>query len=183
MPNAEVRTIRNLKFGIRTFPPIWARRSLALPSPPTDLDPVENICGTCRNPIHMMSLFAAAAGVRSPYWPFVILVVAITFIIIAITRLRLHAFIALIFAAFLVGFLTQGFKESLIEKLPAAMREDARANSWVAAVELTAIEFGTAAGGIAISIGLASIIGLCLMESGAADKVVRRFLALFGERR
>ena len=36
--------------------------------------------------------------------------------------------------------------------------------------------------GIAISIAFASIIGLCLMESGAADKVVRRFLALFGEK-
>ena len=33
-----------------------------------------------------------------------------------------------------------------------------------------------------ISIGLASIIGLCLMESGGADKVVRRFLAAFGEK-
>ena len=32
-------------------------------------------------------------------------------------------------------------------------------------------------------IALASRIGLCLMESGAADKVVRRFLALLGERR
>ena len=56
-------------------------------------------------------------------------------------------------------------------------------NSWIAAVELTAIEFGSAAGTIAISIGLASIIGLALMESGAADKVVRRFLAAFGEKR
>ncbi len=105
------------------------------------------------------------------------------FIIGAITKLRLHAFIALIFAAFFVGFLTRGFDAKLISKLPAAMQADATANSWVAAVELTAIEFGSAAGGIAISIGLASIIGLCLMESGAADKVVRRFLALFGQER
>jgi GntP family gluconate:H+ symporter len=29
---------------------------------------------------------------------------------------------------------------------------------------------------------LASVIGVCLMQSGAADKVVRRFLAVFGER-
>jgi GntP family gluconate:H+ symporter len=63
------------------------------------------------------------------------------------------------------------------------MRADAQANSWIAAVELTAVEFGGAAGAIAISIGLASIIGLCLLESGAADKVVRRFLAVFGEKR
>lgn len=115
--------------------------------------------------------------------PFVILAVSVVFIIVAITRLRLHAFIALIFAAFLVGFLTREFDDKLLSRLPAAMQADAKANSWVAAVELTAIEFGSAAGGIAISIGLASIIGLCLMESGSADKVVRRFLAICGQKR
>jgi GntP family gluconate:H+ symporter len=45
------------------------------------------------------------------------------------------------------------------------------------------LDFGKTAGDIAISIGLASIIGMALMESGAADKVVRRFLAFFGEQR
>jgi GntP family gluconate:H+ symporter len=116
-------------------------------------------------------------------WPFVILAVSIAFIIVAITKLRLHPFIALIGAAFLVGFLAGGFEPKQIDRIPASLRDDAKANSWVATVELTAIEFGGAAGAIAISIGLASIIGLCLMESGAADKVVRRFLAVFGEKR
>lgn len=119
----------------------------------------------------------------STTWPFVVLAISVTFIIVAITKLRMHAFIALILAAFLTGFLAEGFSPKQIEKLPSAMQEDARANSWVAAVELTALEFGGAAGTIAISIGLASIIGLCLMESGAADKVVRKFLAVFGEKR
>ncbi|MFM1769284.1 MAG: Gnt-II system L-idonate transporter [Verrucomicrobiota bacterium] len=117
------------------------------------------------------------------YWPLLTLAIAILFVIVAITRLRLHAFVALILAAFLVGFLTPEFKPELLNGIGAAVREDARANSWVAAVELTSLEFGKAAGGIAISIGLASIIGLCLMESGAADKVVRRFLAVFGVQR
>jgi GntP family gluconate:H+ symporter len=125
-----------------------------------------------------LPLFAASSA-----WPFVVLGVSVAFIILAITKLRLHAFIALILAAFLAGFLADGFNEAAIGKIPASMRDDARANSWVAAVELTAIEFGGAAGSIAISIGLASIIGLCLMESGSADKVVRRFLGVFGEKR
>lgn len=127
--------------------------------------------------------FLALANDASTTWPFVVLAISVVFIIVAITKLRLHAFIALIFAAFLAGFLTEGFTPDQINRIPAAMRADAKANSWVAAVELTAIEFGGAAGTIAISIGLASIIGLCLMESGAADKVVRRFLAFFGEKR
>jgi GntP family gluconate:H+ symporter len=125
----------------------------------------------------------APAAATTSYQPFAVLAVSVAFIIIAITRLRMHAFVALILAAFIAGFCTQEFKPESVAKIGAAMRDDAKANSWVAAVELTAIEFGNAAGSIAISIGLASIIGLCLMESGAADKVVRRFLAFFGEKR
>jgi gluconate:H+ symporter, GntP family len=130
-----------------------------------------------------MNLPLAAAAASVSNWPFAILAICVAFIIIAITRLRMHAFLALILAAFLAGFLTDQFAPAAIDRLPSAMRPDARANSWVAAVELTAVEFGAAAGSIAISIGLAAIIGLCLMESGGADKVVRRFLAVFGEKR
>jgi len=126
---------------------------------------------------------AAAVAAPAGNWPFVVLAVSVTFIILAITKLRMHAFLALILAAFLAGFLTKQFAPATIDRLPAAMRADANANSWVAAVELTAVEFGAAAGSIAISIGLAAIIGLCLMESGGADKVVRRFLGVFGEKR
>ena len=137
--------------------------------------------GFARNPIHCMPLFALADA--AALWPFATLAVCVAVIVILITKLRVHAFLALIAAAFLAGFLTREFPPAQINRLPAALREDAQANSWVAAVELTAIEFGGAAGTIAISIGLASIIGLGLMESGAADKVVRRFLAVFGEKR
>lgn len=124
-----------------------------------------------------------AAVMSTSYWPFAVLALSVVFIITAITRFRMHAFLALILAAFLAGFLTPEFSAASMAQVPSAMRSDAKANSWIAAVELTAVEFGNAAGGIAISIGLASIIGLCLMESGAADKVVRRFLAAFGEKR
>jgi gluconate:H+ symporter, GntP family len=125
----------------------------------------------------------AAVSTAPAWWPFVILIACIATIIFLITKMRMHAFLALIIAAFLAGFLTTQFTPDQINRIPAALREDARLNSWVAAVELTALEFGGAAGAIAISIGLASIIGLCLMESGAADKVVRRFLGVFGHKR
>lgn len=131
----------------------------------------------------MMLPLAAAAAAPVGNWPFAVLAICVAFIIVAITKLRMHAFLALILAAFLAGFLTTQFAPAAIDRLPAAMRQEARDNSWIAAVELTAVEFGGAAGSIAISIGLAAIIGLCLMESGGADKVVRRFLAAFGEKR
>ena len=53
----------------------------------------------------------------------------------------------------------------------------------VQAVELTTQEFGKVCGIIGISIALASIISECLMESGAADKVVRRFIGVAGDKR
>jgi GntP family gluconate:H+ symporter len=115
----------------------------------------------------------------SPLWPFAVLAICLAAIIIMITRLRIHAFLALIFAAILAGLLA--------EKLPGEYgtlgdRQKEKSH-WVQAVELTTTEFGVTAGKISLVIALAALIGYCLMESGAADKVVRRFLALFGERR
>ena len=102
----------------------------------------------------MSALFAAAEAPVSR-WPFVVLLVSVTFIIIAITRLRMHAFIALIFAAFLAGFLAEPFSPAVLEKLPKGARAAAEGNHWLATVELTMVEFGNTAAAISISIGLA----------------------------
>ena len=104
------------------------------------------------------------------YWPFVVLLLSVGLVIFLITVVRLHAFLSLILAAIATGLLAG--------PLPGEP-ENSHA---VQAVELTAAEFGATAGKIAVVIALASVIGVCLMESGAADKVVRRFLAVFGER-
>ena len=53
----------------------------------------------------------------------------------------------------------------------------------VLALELTAQEFGSTAGSIGIVIVLAAIIGQCLMDSGAADKITRKLLSILGEKR
>jgi H+/gluconate symporter-like permease len=112
----------------------------------------------------------AAAGASPDYWPFAVLAISVALIIVLITALRMHAFLALILAAITAGLLAKSLPGE--EKL----------GHWVTAVEMTATEFGLTAGKIGVVIALASIIGLCLMESGAADKVVRRFLALFGQK-
>lgn len=57
------------------------------------------------------------------------------------------------------------------------------ANALVQAIELPMTEFGTAAGRIAFIILLASIIGMCMLDSGAADRIVRRIMAVLGEQR
>lgn len=121
-----------------------------------------------------MSPLLAAAAAGSSYWPFVVLVVCVALIVVLITVLRVHAFLALILAAITAGLLAP------VGSLPG---EGEGRSHWVQAVELTTAEFGLTAGKIGVVIALASVIGMCLMESGAADKVVRRFLRLFGEAR
>jgi GntP family gluconate:H+ symporter len=121
--------------------------------------------------MHLFAQVAPSSGVSM--WPFAILAICLAAIVIMITKLRVHAFIALIFAAILAGLLA--------EKLPQDPKKPM--SHWVRAVELSTEELGKTAGGITVVIAMAAIIGVCLMESGAADKVVRRFLALFGQRR
>lgn len=135
-----------------------------------------------------MHLFAQAAAVPVNLWPLAILAISILLIVLLIAKWRVHPFLALILAAIAVGLLA----EKLPNARPRASSATTEASNadpqklrshWVAAVELTTESFGKTAGNIAVVIGLASIIGMCLMESGAADKVVRRFLAVFGEKR
>jgi gluconate:H+ symporter, GntP family len=122
----------------------------------------------------MFATIAAAAQPSGSLWPFVVLVTSVAFVILAISVLRIHAFVALIAAALLAGILS--------ERLPDEAG-NSKALHCVRAMELTTIEFGKTAGAIGIAIALACVIAVCLMESGAADKVVRRFLAIFGEHR
>ncbi len=121
-----------------------------------------------------MPLFAAAAGSPPDLWPFCVLLVSVATIVVLITVLRIHAYFALMLAAIVAGLLAR------VGSLPG---EAAGKSHWLQAIELPTAEFGLMAGRIGFVIALAAVISMCLMESGAADKVVRRFLALFGEKR
>ena len=121
--------------------------------------------------------FQIAAISLVDFWPFAVLVASIGFIVFAIGRLKLHPFLALILAALFVGILARLVPEStVVGGLPVIA-------TLADVIRLTMEGLGNTAGGIAISIGLASVIGFCLMESGGADRVVRWFLGVFGEKR
>lgn len=96
--------------------------------------------------------------------PFLILALATLLVFVLIVRLKLNAFFALIAAAAAIGVL------SPLVPLADVMKE-------------TTQRFGSVAGSIGIAIAMAAVVGQCLTESGAADKVVRRFVAWLGERR
>jgi GntP family gluconate:H+ symporter len=108
---------------------------------------------------------------HSHAWPFVVLIVCMALIIFQITFLRIHAFLALFIAAVTAGLMA------------VTLEGEPEKSHLLQAVELTTQEFGHTCGIIGISIALASIISECLMESGAADKVVRRFIAAAGNER
>ena len=122
----------------------------------------------------MRMSFLANASTASPYWPFVVLGVSVTFVIVAISVLRLHAFLALIGAALLAGVMSASLPPDL---------KDLDKGKWLRAVELVTEGFGKTAGDISIVIGMATLIGMSMMNSGAADKVVRRHLGAYGEKR
>ena len=114
---------------------------------------------------------AQIASTAVSYWPLVVLAVSVVFVVVGIALLRLHPFVVLMLAAILVGLMSA--------RLPGVPP----ANALVQAIELPMTEFGTAAGRIAFIILLASIIGMCMLDSGAADRIVRRIMAVLGEQR
>ncbi len=95
--------------------------------------------------------------------PLLVLLIAVAIVFLLILRLKINAFIALVTAATAVGLLSS--KVALGDVMPEV-----------------ATNFGRVCGSIGIVIALAALIGQCLMESGAADKIVRVFVRMSGEK-
>lgn len=95
------------------------------------------------------------------WYPLIILFVGVAVVIGMIMVLRINAFFALISAAMVVSLLSPGDGAEKIKRVADA--------------------FGSSAGGIGIVIAMAAVIGKCLMDSGAADRIVRSFTKALGE--
>ena len=128
--------------------------------------------------IVLASLFHSLTA--AAFWPFAVFGICLVAIVVLVSVLRVHPFFALIAAALLAGVLAHQLPGEY-GTLPATPRKER--SHLVQAAELTTEGFGNIAGKIGIVIALASVIGTCLVESGGAEKVVRRFLTLSGERR
>lgn len=99
--------------------------------------------------------------------PVVLLVIGIVSVLGMIIGLKLNAFMALIVSA-------------LIVSLGVGWVDGEDAGSRMAAVVQG---FGGAAGGIGIVIAMAAIIGKCMLDSGAADRIVRSAIHVTGEKK
>src|SRR5258708_1693127 len=101
--------------------------------------------------------------------PLGILAISVVLVIVAIGVLRLHAFFALVLGAIVVG------------RMSAARGTDP--HRFVRTIDTVMAESGIAMGRLGFAIAMAAVIGMCLLESSAADKIIRRMIALLGEKR
>jgi GntP family gluconate:H+ symporter len=101
--------------------------------------------------------------------PFGIVAISVAIVVLAIGVFRLHPFYALALSAVAVGLLS------------AAKGTDP--HRFVDAIETVTSEAGAVVGRLGFTIAMAAVIGLCMQESGAADKIIRRLIAAVGEER
>lgn len=124
------------------------------------------------NPVSLLALvadpiLAQSDGALWPPHPLIILAIGVVIVLGMIIALRINAFIALITAALVVSLL-------------APVEEGGALGEKISRV---AEAFGSTAAGVGIVIALAAVIGKAMMDSGAADRVVRMFLGFLGEKR
>ena len=132
--------------------------------------------------------FTASSNIDT--WPLVILGVSVAWVVIGITKLKLHPFLTLMLAAILVGLMTGPLPELTTENkglFHSRVQLDDTSGEATSdlgkAVKWSLLGFGNTAGGIGLVVALAAIIGTCMMGSGAADRVVRSLMRVFGEQR
>jgi GntP family gluconate:H+ symporter len=115
--------------------------------------------------------------------PFFLLLIGVVIVVGGIVFLRLHAFIALFGAAIVVSALTPRttIEQSVLAQKRPAAEAKARADESLGAK--LANKFGSSCTSLGVLIAMASIVGVCLLHSGGADRIVRSTLALFGEQR
>jgi len=96
-------------------------------------------------------------------WPLIKLGIGVAVVLGLIVVFKVNAFLALIAAAMVVSAMSPGDIGGRMGRVASA--------------------FGASAGGIGIVIAMAAVIGKCMLDSGSADRIVRAFLRLFGEKR
>ncbi len=101
---------------------------------------------------------------------------------LAILGLRLDAFLALVLTALIIGALTPAATLERQALAQGASAEEALRASTQSTGERVARAFGRTAGSIGILIALAAVIGRAMLESGAADRIIRTALEVVGVR-
>jgi len=115
--------------------------------------------------------------------PILLLIIGIIVVLGGILVVRLHPILALLLGALTVGFLTPA---SLLQEFALSQKFSQQQITSLldqSLGERVAIAFGNTCEKIGLLIVLASIIGKCLLDSGAAERIVRSMLSVFGEKK
>ncbi len=112
--------------------------------------------------------------------PLFILLVGVIIVVGGIITIQLHPFLALLLAAFVVALMTPALAIEQFALGKGATQAAAQALANKSIGERIAFEFGSTCGKIGILIAMAAIIGKCMLESGAAERIVRSMLKLTG---
>lgn len=122
----------------------------------------QNPEATDAKPNTSISANAIPAG-PSPWRAVGLVVLGVASVLFLMIALKFHAFVALILSSILISLMLGGSGSEPVQRV--------------------AREFGAAAGGIGIVIGMAAVIGKCMLDSGAADRIVQWMLGLLGAKR
>src|ERR1700730_5078825 len=115
--------------------------------------------------------------------PLVLLLIGMVVVVGAILVTRLHPILALLLGALIVGALTP---VSLLQRFAASK---GFSDQQIVALlnkslgERIATGFGNTCERVGLLILLASFIGKCLLETGAAERIVRSLVKLLGEKK
>lgn len=112
--------------------------------------------------------------------PLFILLIGIIIVVGGIIGFRLHAFVALLVAAFAVALLTPSAAVEIYALSKGVPGQTAlQMSNWHVGKRI-ATAFGETCGNIGILIAMAAIIGKCMLESGAAEKIIRSLIKWTG---
>ena len=112
--------------------------------------------------------------------PFFILFIGIVIVVGGIIGLKLHPFLALLLGAFVVAWLTPASAVEQFAISKGTLPDAALKLSRQTIGERIATEFGNTAAKLGIIIAMAAIIGKCMLESGAAERIIRSMLKILG---
>jgi len=110
-----------------------------------------------------------------------ILFIGIVIVMGGIIGLKLHPFLALLFGALVVAIMTPAAAIQQYALGKGMAQAAALQMSQKGVGERVALEFGSTCGKLGILIAMAAVIGKCLLESGAAERIVRSMLKLTGK--
>jgi GntP family gluconate:H+ symporter len=114
--------------------------------------------------------------------PILIMLIGMSIVVGGIIKFKLHPVLSLLLAAIAVALLTpvESVEQFFISK--GGLEADALKAAHKSIGERIGIEFGNTCAKIGILIAMAAIIGKAMLDSGAAEKIIRAMLKITGEK-